>query len=52
MSFSDLPSFKELPKFKELSGCAWDVWRKGDELGTVNLLTDEVVQRAASEEIQ
>jgi hypothetical protein len=36
----------------EHPGCAWDVWGKGDELGTVNLLTDEVIQRAANEEIQ
>lgn len=52
MSFRDLPSLKELPNFKELPGCAWDVWGKGDELGTVNILTDEVVRRAAKEEIQ
>ena len=52
MSFKSLPSFKDLPNFKDLPGCAWDVWGKGDELGTVNLLTDGVVQRAASEEIQ
>jgi hypothetical protein len=52
MSFTSLPSFKELPNFNEHPGCAWDVWGKGDQLGTVNLLTNEVVKRAASEEIK
>jgi len=53
MSSKNLPSFNELPDFnKELKGCAWEVWGKGDQLGTVNLLTPEVVQRAASEEIK
>lgn len=47
-----LPSFDELPKFHEMTGCAWDVWGKGDQLGTVNMLTDAVVKRAAQEEIQ
>ena len=28
------------------------MWGKGDQLGTVNLLTDEVVARAAKEEIR
>lgn len=46
-----LPFFHELPKFHELSGCAWDVWGRDDELGTVNMLTEDVVQRAAREEI-
>ncbi|KAF9228973.1 hypothetical protein BS17DRAFT_841318 [Gyrodon lividus] len=47
-----LPSFDELPKFHELDGCAWEVWGKDDELGTVNLLTEDVLQRAAKEEIR
>ena len=47
-----LPSFKELPYFHELPGCAWELWGKDDQLGTVNLLTNEVVRRAASEEIK
>ncbi|KIJ31836.1 hypothetical protein M422DRAFT_185389 [Sphaerobolus stellatus SS14] len=51
-NFDDLPSFDKLPSFGGLPGCAWEVWGKGDELGTVNLLTDEVVARAAKEEIQ
>ncbi|RDB19228.1 hypothetical protein Hypma_013552 [Hypsizygus marmoreus] len=46
-----LPTFDELPAFKELPGCAWGVWGPDDQLGTVNLLTDKVVQRAAREEI-
>ncbi|VDB85209.1 unnamed protein product [Peniophora sp. CBMAI 1063] len=47
-----LPSFDELPKFHDMPGCAWDVWGAGDQLGTVNLLTDDVVRRAAAEEIR
>lgn len=47
-----LPTFDELPHFKNFSGCAWDVWGPTDQLGTVNLLTDEVVQRAAKEEVK
>ncbi|TFK68628.1 hypothetical protein BDN72DRAFT_662460 [Pluteus cervinus] len=50
--WAKLPTFDELPHFKNYPGCAWDVWGKDDELGTVNLLTDEVVQRAAAEEIK
>ncbi|KAG5638949.1 hypothetical protein H0H81_008449 [Sphagnurus paluster] len=47
-----LPTFDELPSFKNHPGSAWDVWPEGDELGTINLLTDEVVRRAAQEEIR
>lgn len=47
----ELPSFDELPSFKNFKGCAWDVWGPGDNLGTVNLLTPDVVRRAAAEEI-
>ena len=47
-----LPSYDELPTFHELKGCAWELWGKDDELGTVNLLTESVVQRAAREEIR
>ena len=44
-----LPTFDELPKFKDFTGCAWEVWGKDDQLGTVNLLTDEVVKEASKE---
>ena len=44
-----LPKFDELPAFKEFSGCAWEVWGKDDELGTVNLLTPEVVKEVSKE---
>lgn len=44
-----LPTFDELPKFKHLTGCAWAVWGDGDQLGTVNLLTEKVVAEAAKE---
>lgn len=44
-----LPTFEELPNFHEYTGCAWEVWGKDDELGTVNLLTEKVVAEAAKE---
>lgn len=48
-SGAPLPKFSELPNFGELTGCAWDVFGKGDNLGTVNLLTPGVVARAAQD---
>ena len=47
-----LPRFDELPHYKDFAGCAWNVWPEDDELGTINLLTQEVVLRAANEEIR
>ncbi|KDQ59925.1 hypothetical protein JAAARDRAFT_56849 [Jaapia argillacea MUCL 33604] len=47
-----LPSFDELPNFHDFTGCAWGVWGADDQLGTVNLLTEDVVKRAAQEEIK
>ncbi|PPR01159.1 hypothetical protein CVT24_006126 [Panaeolus cyanescens] len=47
-----IPKFDELPWYKNYPGCAWGVWGPDDELGTVNLLTDEVVRRASQEEIK
>ncbi|KAI0713746.1 hypothetical protein C8Q76DRAFT_469319 [Earliella scabrosa] len=44
-----LPTFDELPPFKDFTGCAWEVWGKDDQLGTINLLTDEVVKEASKE---
>ena len=44
-----LPTFDELPEWRGFKGCAWDVWGKGDQLGTVNLLTPEVVKKAVKE---
>ncbi|KAH9857444.1 hypothetical protein C2E23DRAFT_274240 [Lenzites betulinus] len=51
MSTADrpLPTFDELPSFKGFTGCAWEVWGKDDQLGTVNLLTDELVKEASKE---
>ena len=49
MSNNKLPTFDELPNFHQYTGCAWDVWGKDDELGTVNLLTEEVVAEGAKE---
>lgn len=44
-----LPAFDDLPPFKDFSGCAWEVWGKDDQLGTVNLLTDDLVKEASKE---
>lgn len=49
MPTKPLPSFDELPNFHEYTGCAWDVWGRDDELGTINLLTEDVVKEAAKE---
>ena len=45
----ELPTFDQLPSFHGFTGCAWDVWGKNDQLGTVNLLTEDVVAEAAKE---
>ena len=47
--WEQLPLYDELPPYKNFPGCAWSVWGEGDELGTVNLLTPEVVRDAAKE---
>ena len=47
-----LPKFDDLPSFREYTGCAWGVWGEGDQLGTINLLTDTIVKAAAKENIQ
>ncbi|KAI0806673.1 hypothetical protein C8Q74DRAFT_1362285 [Fomes fomentarius] len=44
-----LPTFDELPSFKDFAGCAWEVWGKDDQLGTVNLLTEEAIKEASKE---
>lgn len=46
-----LPTFDELPPFHDMPGCGW-VWGEDDQLGTVNLLSDEVVRRACSDEVR
>lgn len=47
-----LPRFRDLPYEGGFAGCAWSVWGEGDQLGTLNLLTDHVRARAAREEIK
>lgn len=50
---SEIPSFDDLPKVQGLpQGCAWGVHDgpgKRDQLGTLNLLTPDVVLAAKSE---
>ena len=47
-TFDDLPSVKGMPQ-----GCAWGIFDKQpgekDLLGTLNLLTPEVIRRASTE---
>jgi kynurenine formamidase len=49
----NLPTYRQLPKQPNLPvGCTWGFWDTGekqDELGTLNLLTAEVIAHAASE---
>ncbi|KAL3493360.1 hypothetical protein BJX62DRAFT_249749 [Aspergillus germanicus] len=50
---ADYPSFNSLPVAKKgPPGNAWGLWGPDDQLGTLNLLTDELVQRAAAENIK
>lgn len=48
--YSTIPDFDSLPKVKDLpQGCAWGVFDqdgKRDHLGTLNLITPEIVQEA------
>jgi hypothetical protein len=43
-SFSDLPLHPDHPK-----ASAWGLWGPDDELGTLNMLTPELVKSAAAE---
>ncbi len=45
--FDDIPAVAGMPH-----GCAWKVWGEDDQLGTLNLLTPEVVASAAQENIR
>ncbi|SPO28117.1 uncharacterized protein UTRI_04508_B [Ustilago trichophora] len=47
-----LPDFRDLPSEGGWPGCAWDVWGRGDQLGTINLLTESLVLRTAKEQIK
>jgi hypothetical protein len=53
MASPKLPDFDELPKVEGMpQGCAWGVFDKNgkkDVIGTINLLTPDVVKAAATE---
>jgi len=53
MKASDLPSFTDMPAVQGMPhGCAWGLWDvqgKRDNLGTLNLLTPEIVLHAKDE---
>lgn len=52
-TMTSLPSFDDLPPVKGMpQGCAWGVFDKDDEkdiMGTLNLLTPDVVKDAVAE---
>ena len=51
-SATKLPKFNDLPLRKgDPPHSAWGLYGKDDQLGTLNRLTDDVVLRAAKEEI-
>lgn len=53
MAASSLPNFDNIPAVDGMPhGCAWKVWGEDDQLGTLNLLTPEVVAQAAHENIR
>lgn len=44
------PAFDELPFRKgDPKGSAWNLWGNDDELGTLNLITEDVTRAAAAE---
>ncbi len=50
---AQLPKFTDLPLRKgDPPHSAWGLYGKDDQLGTLNRLTDDVVLKAAKEEIQ
>ncbi len=52
-SATKLPGFNDLPLRKgDPPHSAWGLYGKDDQLGTLNRLTDDVVLRAAKEEIR
>ena len=45
----ELPSYRQLPVRPDAPpGSSWGLWGEDDQLGTLNLLTDERTQRAAA----
>ncbi|KAM5344643.1 hypothetical protein ACJ41O_013178 [Fusarium nematophilum] len=53
MPLPEHPSFDSLPLDRNgPHGNAWGLWGPDDQLGTLNLLTDEVVSKAAAENIK
>ena len=47
------PTFEQLPiDTRGPAGNSWGLWGPEDQIGTLNLLNDEIVGRAAKEEIR
>lgn len=52
MASNDYPKFSEFPLQKDgPHGNAWGLWGPDDQLGTLNLLTDDIIAKAAAENI-
>ncbi len=50
MTITDVPRYRDLPQIPELGAPhSWDVFGRNDELGRINLLTEDVVREAAKE---
>jgi hypothetical protein len=53
MAAAQVPDFDSLPKVKDMpQGCAWGIFDKDDKkdlLGTLNILTQDVVKGACAE---
>ncbi len=51
--YSNIPDYDDLPAVKGMpQGCAWGIFDKDgkkDNLGTINLITPEIVKAAVSE---
>ena len=47
---ADVPDFDDLPEVSGMpKGCAWGLWGRNDQQGTLNLLTPSVVLAAKGE---
>lgn len=52
MTTGNFPAFEDLPLDKKgPRGNAWGLWGPDDQLGTLNLLTDDTIASAAKENI-
>lgn len=51
--YSEFPSFSALPLQRDgPRGNSWGLWGPNDQIGTLNYLSEDVVARAAKQEIK